>query len=161
MRATRRAVAVLTAILLGWPAAAHLVSGTRSLRERVEEADLVVRARVVSTSDFSTRSSALAGADRPFVEIEVLEVLKGDPVGKTEIAFTAAVKGESVAYLTLILEDVIVSGFSVSHGGGSEMPSESVSLNFTKFDWSFTGRDKEHAGSPTHLIYSLEENKVE
>ena len=88
-------------------------------------------------------------------------LLKGDPVGKTEIAFTAAVKGESVAYLTLILEDVIVSGFSVSHGGGSEMPSESVSLNFTKFDWSFTGRDKEHAGSPTHLIYSLEENKVE
>lgn len=88
-------------------------------------------------------------------------LLKGDPVGKTEIAFTAAVKGESVAYLTLILEDVIVSGYSVSHGGGSEMPNESVSLNFTKFDWSFTGRDSEHAGSPTHLIYSLEENKVE
>jgi len=88
-------------------------------------------------------------------------LLKGDPVGDTEVAFTAAVKGESVAYLTVKLSDVIVSGYSVSHGGGSEMPSESVSLNFTKFDWSFTGRDKEHGGSPTHLIYSLEENKVE
>ena len=88
-------------------------------------------------------------------------LLKGDPIGKAEIAFTAAVKGESVSYLTIILEDVIVSVYSVSHGGGSEMPSESFSLNFTKFDWSFTGRDKEHTGSPTHLIYSIEENKVE
>lgn len=82
MRATQRVIAGLTAILLGWPAAAHLVSGTRSLRERVEESDLVVRARVVSTSDFSTRSTARAGTDRPFVEIEVLEVLKGSPVGE-------------------------------------------------------------------------------
>lgn len=88
-------------------------------------------------------------------------LLKGDPVGQAEVSFTAAVKGESVAYLTIKMEDVIVSGFSISHGGGSEMPSESGSLNFTKFDWSFTGRDREHAGSPTHLIYSLEENKVE
>jgi len=78
MRATRSVIAALAAILLGLPAAAHLVSGVRSLRERVDEADLVVRARVVSTSDLSARSSALAGSDRPFVEIEVLEVLKGD-----------------------------------------------------------------------------------
>lgn len=88
-------------------------------------------------------------------------LLRGVPVGDTEIAFTAANKGESVAYLTIKLSDVIVSGYSISHGGGSEMPSESLSLNFTKFDSSFTGRDKENAGSPTHLIYNLEENKVE
>lgn len=88
-------------------------------------------------------------------------LLMGDPVGQTVIAFTAAVKGESVAYLTLTVEDTIVSGFSVSSGGGNDMPQESGSINFTKFDWCFTGRDKEHSGSPTHLIYNLEENKVE
>ncbi len=87
-------------------------------------------------------------------------LLKGDPIGKGTISFVAASKGESVAYATLELDDVIVSGFSMSSGGGTEMPSESLSLNFTKFDWSFTGRDQKLGGSPTHLIYSLVENKV-
>ena len=43
---------------------------------------------------------------------------------------------------------------------GGDFPSESLSLNFTKFDWCFTGRDATNTGSPTHLIYSLAENKV-
>lgn len=85
-------------------------------------------------------------------------LLKGEPVGKGTISFTAASKGESVAFATLEIEDIIISGFSMSSGG--DFPSESLSLNFTKFDWSFTGRDATQTGSPTHLIYSLVENKV-
>jgi len=86
------------------------------------------------------------------------KLLKGETVTKATINFVAASKGESVAYATLKLENVIVSGYSMSSGG--DMPSESLSLNFTKFDWSFSGRDKQQTGSPTHLIYSLEENTV-
>ncbi|MEE4452444.1 type VI secretion system tube protein Hcp [Novosphingobium resinovorum] len=85
-------------------------------------------------------------------------LLKGESVGKGTVSFTAASKGEAVAYATLELEEVIISGFSMSSGG--DLPSESFSLNFTKFDWSFTGRDGKQGGSPTHLIYSLIENKV-
>lgn len=85
-------------------------------------------------------------------------LLKGDPVGKGTISFTAATKGETVAYATLELEEVIISGYSMSSGG--DFPTESISLNFTKFDWSFTGRDVKQTGSPTHLIYSLSENKI-
>lgn len=85
-------------------------------------------------------------------------LLKGEPVGKGTISFTAASKGESVAYATLELEDIIISGYSMSSGG--DFPSESLSLNFTKFDWSFSGRDGKQTASPTHLIYSLVENSV-
>lgn len=85
-------------------------------------------------------------------------LLKGEPVGKGTISFVAASKGEAIAYATLDIEEVIISGFSMSSGG--DTPSESISLNFTKFDWSFTGRDATQGGSPTHLIYSLVENKV-
>lgn len=85
-------------------------------------------------------------------------LLKGDPVGKGTISFTAATKGESVAYLVLELEDVIISGYSISSGG--DIPSESLSLNFTKFDWCYTDRDGKQTGSPTHLVYSLETKKV-
>lgn len=91
-------------------------------------------------------------------ELLFKSLLKGDAIGKATISFTAASGGEAVAYATLDIEDVIVSGFSMSSGG--DFPTESVSFNFTKFDWSFTGRDQEHAGSPTHLIYSLTENAV-
>lgn len=91
-------------------------------------------------------------------ELLFKSLLKGEDVGKAVISFVAASKGESVAYATLTIEDVIISGFSMSSGG--DIPSESVSLNFTKFDWSFTGRDGKQTGSPTHLIYSLIENKV-
>ena len=85
-------------------------------------------------------------------------LLLGENIGKALISFTAASKGESVAYATLELSDVIISGFSMSSGG--DIPSESISLNFTKFDWSFTGRDATQAGSPTHLIYDLSANKI-
>lgn len=85
-------------------------------------------------------------------------LLKGETVGKATISFVSASKGESVAYAVLMIEDLIISGFSMSSGG--DFPSESISLNFSKFDWSFTGRDAQQGGSPTHLIYSLAENKV-
>lgn len=91
-------------------------------------------------------------------ELLFKNLLKGEVIKKGTISFTAASKGESVAYATLELSDVIISGFSMSSGG--DTPSESLSLNFTKFDWCYIGRDKENSGSPTHLIYSLEENKV-
>lgn len=85
-------------------------------------------------------------------------LLKGEAIGTGTVSFTAASKGEAIAYATLKLEEVIISGFSMSSGG--DLPSESLSLNFTKFDWSFTGRDGKQGGSPTHLIYSLIENAV-
>lgn len=85
-------------------------------------------------------------------------LLKGEPVGKGTISFTAASKGEAVAYATLDIEDVIISGFSMSSGG--DFPSESLSLNFTKFDFVWIGRDDKQEGDPVHLIYDLETNKV-
>jgi type VI secretion system secreted protein Hcp len=91
-------------------------------------------------------------------ELLFKQLLMGEVIKKGKISFTAASKGESVAYATLSLEEVIISGFSMSSGG--DFPSESLSLNFTKFDWCFTGRDATNTGSPTHLIYSLAENKV-
>lgn len=81
-------------------------------------------------------------------------LLQGNAIAKGEINFTSAVKGTSIAYGTLKLEDVIVSGYSMSSGGDS-LPTESISLNFKKFDWAFSGRDDTQASSATHLIYDL------
>jgi len=85
-------------------------------------------------------------------------LLMGNSIATGEINFTSASKGTSVAYATLKLEDVIVSGYSMTSGG--DFPTESISLNFTKFDWAFSGRDDKQVGKATHLIYDLEANKV-
>ena len=91
-------------------------------------------------------------------ELLFKNLLMGETIKKGTISFVAASKGESVAYASLQLEDVIISGYSQSSGG--DFPSESISLNFAKFDWSFTGRDDVQAGTATHLIYDLATNKV-
>lgn len=85
-------------------------------------------------------------------------LLKGESLAKGEISFTSASKGTSIAYAVLKIEDVIVSGYSMSSGG--DFPQESISLNFTKFDFSFSGRDDKQVGKATHLIYDLEKNEL-
>lgn len=87
-------------------------------------------------------------------------LLTGQPVGKGVISFVShSGQKESIAYATLTIEDVIVSGLSFS-ADSNNIPSEHLSLNFTKFDWSFTGRDSKQGGQPTHLIYDIVESRV-
>ena len=91
-------------------------------------------------------------------ELLFKNLLMGETLATGKISFTAAIKGESVAYAELDLEDVIVSGYSQSSGG--DFPTESISLNFTKFVYSFSGRDDKQVSSPKRLTYDLAENKV-
>ena len=62
----------------GVVARAHIVYGTRTLQQLVAESDLVLRARIVSLADRLSLGPEPTGADRPSVEAEVLDVLKGD-----------------------------------------------------------------------------------
>jgi hypothetical protein len=74
-------------------ASSHIIMGTRSLHLRVAEADLIVRARVVDPDAvFVSRDGATR---RELVEIEVLEVLKGDAADGARIRF--AQDGHEVA----------------------------------------------------------------
>ena len=91
-------------------------------------------------------------------ELLFKNLLMGETLATGKISFTAAIKGESVAYAELDLEDVIVSGYSQSSGG--DFPTESISLNFTKFVYFFSGRDDKQVSSPKRLTYDLAENKV-
>jgi len=42
-------------------------------------------------------------------------------------------------YIQLTMEEVLISGFSESSGG--QVPSESVSLNYTKIEWCYSQQD--------------------
>jgi type VI secretion system secreted protein Hcp len=62
--------------------------------------------------------------------------------------------GQHVAYQKYILHNTLVSGYSVSSGG--DRPSESLTLNFSKFDSEYIKVDDAFKTATTgHVIYDL------
>ena len=65
---------------------------------------------------------------------------------KVLISFTTTNANNPVEYQQLELTNTAVSSYSVSSGG--DLPQESISLNFTKIMFKFTGMDPGNTGSP-------------
>ncbi len=70
-----------------------------------------------------------------------------------KIAFTTTSQGATTQFLNYELTNTGLSGYSLSSGG--DMPTESLSLNFTKVVWSFTGTDPSVQGTPVTQGYDL------
>ena len=70
-----------------------------------------------------------------------------------KISFTTTSKGATTQFLNYELTNTGLSGYSVSSGG--DMPTESLSLNFTKVVWSFTGTDPSVSGTPVTQGYDM------
>jgi type VI secretion system secreted protein Hcp len=85
------------------------------------------------------------------------ESLIGEGVD-AQIDFCKTDKGTLQVYATYNLSNVMVSGYSVSSGG--DRPSESISLNFTKIIYSFTGMDdKNEASTSPKTGYDIAQGK--
>jgi type VI secretion system secreted protein Hcp len=73
---------------------------------------------------------------------------------KVKIHLVKTDKGKPEPFMTLELEDTLISGYSVSSGG--DRPSESLSLNFTKIIYEYTPmKDKNETGDPVKAGYDL------
>lgn len=73
------------------------------------------------------------------------------------ISFTSTTKTETLEFLKYELENVGLSGYSVSSGG--DMPSESLSLNFSKVTMTFKGLDPGTQANPQSGGYDLTTQK--
>lgn len=73
------------------------------------------------------------------------------------IKFTTTTKDKIDTYLEYDLSGTGLSGYSVSSGG--DYPQESLSLNFAKVIWSYTGRDMKITGTPLKVGYDLTQMK--
>ena len=89
-----------------------------------------------------------------FSPLALKEAIGGEGVTvKIDITRTDG-KGNHVAFQKYILEGTMLSGYSLSSGG--DRPSESLSLNFTKFDNEYIKVDDKFAPTTTgHYIYDL------
>lgn len=73
---------------------------------------------------------------------------------KVQLDFVQSGQDKLVPYLTTNLENVMISGYSLSSGG--DAPSESISLNFTKVLFTETGSDQTGAdGQPNKVGYDV------
>jgi type VI secretion system secreted protein Hcp len=81
------------------------------------------------------------------------EALSGD--GQTvQIDFTRTFKDAQEIYLTLILTNTIISGYS--HSSSGDRPMETISLNFTKIQYTTNQMKPDGTqGDPDHVIYDL------
>lgn len=77
------------------------------------------------------------------------EALKGVGVD-CEIDFVATDAGVLRKYLTYKLTNCLVSGYSLSSGG--DRPSESLSINFTKFEFATTEYDDKHKSTDSPKV---------
>jgi type VI secretion system secreted protein Hcp len=86
------------------------------------------------------------------------EALQGE--GKKVIIDFCKTDGKKLeTYMAYTLENVMISGYSVSSGG--DRPSESLSLNFTKVEFKGTQMDKANKGAGSaSVIYDLAAAKV-
>ena len=87
-----------------------------------------------------------------------LDSVAGKLDSKVEIKFTTTTKGKVETFLTYKMENVGISGYSLSSGG--DMPVESLSLNFTKITQTFTGMEPGVTGSPETVGYDLTQMKT-
>jgi len=111
-------------------------------------------ASLPSVSEISvTRTMDGASA---FLMQAVLGKSKGE-IAKIDLVETGASDNE--VYAKYELTNCLISGYSVSSGG--DRPSESITLNFTKVEFSVTPRGADNeAGQPIKAIYDISKGVV-
>jgi len=78
---------------------------------------------------------------------------------KVTIDFCKTDKGKLEVFLTLSLENTMISGYSLSSGG--DRPTESLSLNFTKIEFKNVNMGAAgETGSPDSTTYDVALGKV-
>jgi len=68
--------------------------------------------------------------------------------------------GEAIEFFKITMTDLIISSISTGGSEGGDRPTESISLNFSKVEWSYTEENKDgKAGTKTTLGWNVAENK--
>lgn len=85
-------------------------------------------------------------------------LLKGKVIPKGVFTFVAATNNEAEKYLEVTLENIIISSLQQSSAG--EKPTESVSFNYSKIEFSHQVRDEKGTPQPKRVSYDLKTNQA-
>ena len=108
----------------------------------------------VSMQDFSFSQRLNKASPKLF-----LHCANGKHIPKAVLTVRKA-GGEQVEYLKITLSDILVSSYQTGGSTGEVVPIESVSLNFSKVEFSYAAQDKTgKTGSPIVSNWDLKANK--
>jgi len=134
---------------LQWGVGRGVSSPTGSSADRESSAPSV--SEVTITKDQDTASDGM-----------LTEAFTGDGGGNgatVQIDLTRTQSGQLVVFQSIVLSNVILSGYSTSTGG--DRPTESLSLNFTKIAVTNTPMKPDGTtGSPSTTTYDLAQAKT-
>lgn len=82
-----------------------------------------------------------------------IEACTGELDNEVEIHFVRTASGETQMYCKYVLTNTGISGFSTSSGG--DRPTESLSLNFTKIEYTYSPVGNDLTGDPLTVNYDL------
>jgi len=76
--------------------------------------------------------------------------------------FRADGDANPVKYLTIDMEDVLVSGYDIGHSGSGDHPMETIRLSYGKVTYTYLNQKKEtaQAGSAKPVSHDLKHNTV-
>ncbi|MFK8014806.1 MAG: Hcp family type VI secretion system effector [Gammaproteobacteria bacterium] len=99
------------------------------------------------------KSTDISSADLYF------QAVAGKSLGNAEIHFiqTSGTDGKGQVYLTIELDEPIVSAYSTSSGG--DRPTESFTLNFTKISYQYNAFDGDKIKTGTAKKWNIAENE--
>lgn len=83
----------------------------------------------------------------------LIEACTGELDNTVQIDYVRTASGKTQTYLKLILTNTGISGFSTSSGG--DRPQESLSLNFTKFEYTYSPIGDDLSGDPETVNYDM------
>lgn len=91
--------------------------------------------------------------------ILMLKTCTGQGVPEARLEYSKAVgTGEQAVYLKITMSDVLVSSYNMNGGtsGGTSLPTDSLSLNFTKIEMTYIPYDASGApGAPVTAVCDL------
>lgn len=85
-----------------------------------------------------------------------MQALGGKALGKCEIHWLQQQDNKSKVYLTLELEEALISSYGM--GSNGERPTESISLNFTKVSYKYDKWDGDSVTAGDEEKWDLEKN---
>ena len=86
------------------------------------------------------------------------DAVGGDFSSSVTVCFTSTTKDKVETYLQYELTNTGLSGYSVS-AGSDDVPSESLSLNFSKVTWKYISLDAKTSGKPDVVGWDLGQQK--
>lgn len=127
--------------------AGRAIAATKGTTERDTSVPMFSEVQVVRTTD-------IASPDL------FMQALCGKSLGKATLHFlqSAGVDTAQVIYITIELEDAIVSSYSMGTGGG-EKPTEEFTINYTGITYKYDGNSGSASKAGTIKKYDRKTNK--